>query len=80
MITRTAGLTLDTPQGGVEHRSRWSATAAGGEAVADVAGVRDGSGEPVQFGNYEGASGADGSQGLVQAVPGAAGAVRPWSR
>jgi hypothetical protein len=48
--------------------------AAPDEGVADVAGIGNGPGEPVEFRHHEGVAGADGGQGLVQAGPGAAGA------
>jgi hypothetical protein len=39
-----------------------------------VAGVGDGTGEPVELGHHKGVAGPDGGQGLIQAGPCAAGA------
>ena len=53
------------------------ADAAGGQGVADVAGVGDRAGEPVEFGHDQGVAGAHGGQGLVQAGAVAVGAGEP---
>ena len=48
--------------------------AAGDQGVADVAGVGDRPGEPVEFRYHEGVAGAHGREGLVEAGPFPAGA------
>lgn len=53
--------------------------AAGGEFVDDVAGVGDGSGEPVELGDDQGVAGSAGGQCLAKAGPGSVGAGEPWS-
>ena len=67
---RTSGLVAGVVEGAAEGQ----ADAAGDEGVADVSGVGDGAGEPVELGDDEGVPGADGGERLVQAGPGPCGA------
>ena len=60
--------------GVVDGAAEGELDAAGDQGVADMAGVGDGAGEPVELGHDEGVAGTDGGQGLVQAGTGAAGA------
>src|SRR5271165_6938364 len=60
--------------GVVDGAAEGELDAAGDEGVADVAGVGDGAGEPVELRYDEGVAGADGGQRLVQAGSRATGA------
>ena len=60
--------------GAVDVPAEGQADAPGGQGIADVAGVRDRAGEPVQLGDHQGVVGAHGRQRMVHAGPGAAGA------
>jgi hypothetical protein len=69
---------LDMGVGGVvDAPAEGQADAAGDQCVADVAGVRDRAGEPVELGHDQSVAGAHGGQGLVRAGPGPAGAGEP---
>jgi hypothetical protein len=48
------------------------------EGVADLAGVGDRAGEPVELGDDEGVAGAYGGEGLVETGPVPAGAGEPF--
>ena len=45
--------------------------------IGDGAGIRDGAGQAVEFGHDRGIALSHGGQGLVEAGPGAGGAMRP---
>jgi hypothetical protein len=60
--------------GVVDVPAEREADAAGDGGVADVAGVGDGAGEPVEFGDDQDVAGAYGRQRLVEARPGTVGA------
>jgi hypothetical protein len=59
--------------GVVDAAAQRQADAPGDQSVADIAGVGDGAGEPVEFGNDQGVASAYGGQGLVESGPGAVG-------
>jgi hypothetical protein len=60
--------------GVVDHRAELQPDVAGGEGVADLAGVGHRPGEPVEFRGDEGVAGAYRGQGPVEAGPVAVGA------
>ena len=51
----------------MDRTAEVQAHAASGELVDDVAGVGDGTGEPVELGDHEGVTAPAGGQGLAQA-------------
>jgi hypothetical protein len=55
----------------VDGPAQRQADAPGDQGIADVAGVRDRAGEPVQRGDHHGVAGAHRREGLVKAGPGA---------
>jgi hypothetical protein len=66
--------------GVVDAAAQREADSAVDEGVADVAGVGDRAGEPVEFGDDQGVASADGCEGLVEAGPFPVGAGEPLSR